>query len=385
MPKADEDTLGKLKAVAAEVTLDPIEEQKRRIEAQRDVQKNAALIKQLAREDALRDYLAELVSQTAQRFKAPPAYRPPKIHKDASVETMYQAFSDWHAYEEVDADRTLGFNEYDALIMGQRVRRIVESHISIKRRMERGGGWHFPKLIIGANGDFVSGTIHEIEKHTDAPNIVMAVYGCGLVLGQAIRDLAAEYERVEIFCTAGNHGRLPDARKKQHKDPTRTWDTLIYLYAMEHLRDVPNVQFYIPNAFSVAIHESGWEMMQTHGDDVKSWNAIPWYGLNRKVSKMNALEASRRRIINYWIFGHFHTDAELQTPAGASFINGSLIGGNEYSIGELSEHNPPTQLMFGIHPAHGVTFRYPLLGDTDKNAPAYAVKPWEDLFDVTKD
>lgn len=384
MPKADEDTLSKLRAAAEVITPDPVDEEQRRIENQREILQRAALIKQQARENVLRTSLEKLVRETAQHFKAPPAYKPPKVSKDASVETMYQAFSDWHAYEEVDNDRTLGFNEYNAHIMGQRVRKVVESHISIKRRMERGGGWHFPKLVIGANGDFTSGTIHEIEKHTDAPNIVMAVYGCGLVLGQAIRDLAAEYETVEVFCTAGNHARLMDARKKQHKDPTRTWDTLIYLYAMEHLRDVPNVRFYIPNAFSVAIHINGWEFMQTHGDDVKSWNAIPWYGLNRKVSKMNALEASRRRIINYWVFGHFHTDASLQTPAGYSFINGSLIGGNEYSIGELSEHNPPTQLMFGVHPAHGVTHRWPLLGDADNDAPAYAVKPWEELFDATK-
>lgn len=382
MPKTDDSTRAKLQQAVADVEPDPIEEARRKIDERRELLKQHYLVKQFASETARRDFLADLVRETSQRFDPPPKYKPPKVSRDASVETMFQAFSDWHAYEEVSAERTLGFNEYDALIMGQRVRRVVETHISIKRRMEKGGGWHFPRLVVGANGDFVSGTIHEIEKHTDAPNIVMAVYGCGLVLAQAIRDLAAEYESVEVFCTAGNHGRLPDARKKQHKDPTRTWDTLIYLFALEHLRDLSNVQWFIPNAFSVAMHIDGHEFLQTHGDDMKSWGGIPWYGIMRKITKLNALEASRKNIIRYWVFGHFHTQAALQHVAGEAFINGSLIGGNEYSIGELSEHNEPMQLMCGVHREHGVTHRWPIIATAKAGAPAYDVKPWGGLFNA---
>lgn len=40
--------------------------------------------------------------------------------------------------------------------------------------------------------------------------------------------------------------------------PTRNWDTLIYLFAREHLRDVERVKFYIPDSYAI-----GFEFVYT--------------------------------------------------------------------------------------------------------------------------
>lgn len=357
---------------------DPIEEEQKRQHRVAALKAERELLKEVAGERSLRAHLEALAHAVAKEMAPPPSIVPRiPVGADASEETLVLMFSDWHAYEVVDPERVRGFNAYDATIMGQRVQRIVDSALSIKARMERGGGWRFPRLVVGCNGDIVSGTIHEVERHSDAPSIVHAVYGAGLVLAQAIRDLSAHFGQVEVFCTPGNHGRLPDARRMQQKDPWRSWDTLIALFAKEHLRAIPHVQFFIPNSYSVGFEVEGWKFLQTHGHDVKSWNSIPWYGLNRLVSNINALEAGRGEIVHHYLFGHFHTTTSLPHAAGESFINGSLIGGNEFSVNALGRADRPAQWLLGVHQEHGVTHRWPLRADgREISAPRYQIDPW---------
>jgi len=331
-------------------------------------------------ESALRKTLEELVRQVTPQFPPPPPYRAPRsIPKTASRETMVQHFSDWHSYEIVDSEKTRGINEFNARVLGQRVRRIVESHLSIKERLERGGGWYFERLVVGANGDMVPGTIHELEKNTDAPNIVMAVYGTGLMLAQALRDLAAQYPEVDVYCTSGNHGRLPDARKVQTKEPTRSWDTMVYLFAREHLRAVPNIKWHIPNSWSKRFNVYKWGFFQTHGHFIKSFFSIPYYGMERMTRNTTSLESVRGWTPNYFLTGHFHTASELNAPAGKVLMNGSLVGANEYVIDGMGKAELPAQHMFGVHPEHGLTHLWELTADVRPGDPMYDAKPWTEL------
>jgi hypothetical protein len=356
---------------------DPAEVERERIERRKQLREERELLTAVAGERSLRSFLGKLVADAADRFDAPPPYRAPKLTAKRTTETIVMQWSDWHAYEVVSAERTRGFGEYDARIFGQRVRQVIDSHLSIKARMEMGGGWRFPELVIGANGDFVSGTIHEVERHGDAPNVVLAVYGCARVMAQAIRDVSAHYERVRFYGTTGNHGRLPDARRMHQKDPTRNWDYLIYLMAQEMVRDCRNVEFFLPDSYSVAFDVEGWRFLQTHGHDVKSWNNIPHYGINRYVGNINALESARNQAIAYFLFSHFHNKTSLEHAAGEWFINGSLIGGTEFGVNALGKSDKPCQWMLAVHKEHGVTHRWPLSGLTSRGAAGYDVKPWE--------
>lgn len=341
---------------------DPVEVERERRERLHTLKEEREAILAIAGERSLRAALDDLVARTSKRFDAPPPYRPRPVPKGIKVttETIVQMWSDWHAGESVSAEAMRGFNEYSDAIFHERVDTIVAGHLSIKDRLEAGGQYRFEKCVIAANGDFVSGTIHELEKHSDHENVIWAVYDCGMVLASATRELAAVYPSIEVFCTSGNHGRLPDARRVQQKEPTRSWDTLVYLFARENLRDLPNVSFYIPNSYAVAFDIYGWRWLQTHGHDVKSWNSIPWYGLNRLIGNMNALEAGRGLPVHYWAFGHFHNASSLPHASGESFVNGSLIGSNEFALNALGKVDRPTQWMLQMHPEHGVTGRWPL-------------------------
>lgn len=215
---------------APDAERDPIAEEEHRRERIRKLREENELLTAVAGERSLRAFLESLAAKAASRFPSPPAYRSPKPAKRATTESMCILLSDWHSAELISSEGTRGFNQYDRRISAQRARRVVESANGIKEKLEL-SGWRFDELVVGLNGDFVPGTIHEAEKHTDAENIVLNVHGTAWLLAQSLRDLAAVYPRVRVYALSGNHGRLPDAKRMQQKEPLRNWDTLVYLYA----------------------------------------------------------------------------------------------------------------------------------------------------------
>jgi hypothetical protein len=362
-------------AAEDEQPADPVDVELKRLDGQRDRRRERDLVKQIASEKSFRAFLEDLMLEVAPTLDAPPKYKPPKLATDASEETILLVWSDWHAYEVIKPERTLDLNEYNAVVMAKRVKQIVLNSLSIKHRMERGGGWRFPRAVVACNGDFISGTIHEVERHSDAPSVIMAAYGTGLTLAAALRDLSPHFERIDVYCTPGNHGRLPDARRMQQKDPSRNWDTAIYLYAKTALSEVKNIHFHIPDSYVVMYEIGSRNFLQTHGHEIKSWNSIPFYGIDRYGRNVNALLTAKEKPVHFYIISHFHSSGGFPTGGGKSFINGSVIGGTEFSINALGKCDEPTQWMFGVD-GKRITHQWEIEGNGDSGE-TYIPYPWE--------
>lgn len=338
--------------------IDPVAEERRRTEESHRKRELIEAVKEHAFRDALRDMLRESVAA----MEPPPPHRPAKAPKGAVTESLLLHVSDWHADERVRAENVFGLNEYNRAVVDRRVGRITDGALEIKARMET-GGYRFPVLVIAANGDMVSGTIHEVERHTDGQNVMTTALRCGTVLAAMVRDLSASFERIYLFGTSGNHGRLGDARKVQTKDPTRSWDYLIYEYAKAMLRDCPNVQVEVPDAWAVMYELEGKLFYQGHGHFVKSWNSIPFYGINRMTSRLGAVLAKHLRPVDYWLFGHFHVHGSIENAGGEYLINPPLIGPQEYGIHSFGDAVPPGQSLFGVHEKYGLTHRWRLAAE----------------------
>lgn len=330
----------------------------------------------VAGERSFRAFLERLLADAVPALDPPPRFRPARPKASDVDESLILLLSDWHAYETVRPERVLHLNEYNADVLARRAYRVTHGCLSIADRLRR-GGYRFPRLVVAANGDMISGTIHEVERHSDAPNVIQAAIGCGLLLAQSLRDLAAGFEDVTVYGTSGNHGRMPDARRVQQKDPTRSWDFLIYSVAKQALCDVPNVRFILPDSYSVVYTVEGWNVYQGHGHDIKSWNSIPFYGISRAATGLNALRTSAGQPIHYFLFSHFHNPGSICAPGSEYFVNGSLIGGTEFSVNGLGRADKPSQWLLGVHKANGVTHRWPIYADADGPAGEYKVRPWE--------
>jgi hypothetical protein len=57
---------------------------------------------------------------------------------------------------------------------------------------------------------------------------------------------------------------------------------------------------------------------------------------------------------------HFHRQGTLDMMRGRLLINGSVMGGDEYSMGKMYSTSEARQMLCGIHPKHGITWEYNL-------------------------
>jgi len=349
--------------------VDPVEAERERQARLKVLKEERDALKEIAGERSLRAMLETLLRDIVPVYPAPPRYRPPKLSAHRVSETVLMQWTDWHYGEVVKSERVRGLNAYDQEIAAERVRSMVANARSIVRRL-RTGGHEFPRAVIAVNGDLVTGSIHDLEKHSNGKTIVESVVECGHLLAESIRDVAADFEAVDVFCTVGNHGRMPDARRMEQKSPLRNWDALVYFFAQCALRDVPNVTVTIPDAYAVGYEVQGWRVLQQHGHGIKSSLGIPWYGIERYVSRITALEARREQSPHVYLFGHFHTATNLPHSNGEMFVNGSLIGGTEYSVNELGKSDNPVQWLLGVHQDHGITHRWPVYPAIDSREEA---------------
>jgi hypothetical protein len=115
-----------------------------------------------------------------------------------------------------------------------------------------------------------------------------------------------------------------------------------------------------------------------------SWNSVPWYGIERKTRRLNAIGAVTGEIPNYFLLGHFHNMASQQHTTGETIINSSWAATDEYALNSLGAYSEPYQWLFGVHPQYGISWRLPIkLRTTDwkKNESSvgrYSVTIFED-------
>lgn len=338
---------------------DPIVVEQERQARVRALREEREALVSIAGERSLRATLETLLREIVPACPPPPRYVAPRRNLKRVTETALLQWTDWHYGEVVKSERVRGLNAYDQAIAADRVQSMVANARGILARL-RTGGHEFPRAVLAVNGDLVTGSIHDLEKHSNGKTIVESVVECGNLLAESVRNVAADFEQVDVFCTVGNHGRLPDARRMEQKSPLRNWDALVYFFAQCALRDVPNVTVTIPDAYAVGYTVQGWRVMQQHGHEVKSWAGIPWYGIERYVSRITALESRRDQAPHVYLFGHFHTATSLPHATGETFINGSLIGGTEFSVNALGKSDKPAQWLLGVHEDHGITHRWPV-------------------------
>jgi hypothetical protein len=209
-----------------------------------------------------------------------------------------------------------------------------------------------------------------------------------LAIGQMqalmIRELSKHFPDVRVYCVSGNHGRR--SHSKDYDGAHDNFDYLISEIARLHCKQFKNVRFVIPDSYSINIDINGFGFGVEHGDEILSWNSIPFYGIERKTRRLTALNSSFGKQIHYYVFGHFHTCSSMADLRGETFINGAFPATNSYSHNRFSGYRDPMQLIHGVHAKNGVSWRLPVkLKDVDsekEGSKRYA--QLIDLIDETK-
>ena len=272
-----------------------------------------------------------------------------------SQETAVLLLSDTHIGETVNKEEVYNFGEYNFDIFTKRLKFLANSIKSITTTKLK--GYRIDKLVIYCLGDMVSGRIHQ-EIMERGEEIIFQVLQGSFVTAQFILEMAQMFNEVEVVGVVGNHGRL--TKKPPHKRKYVNWDYLFYQFLGTFLVSNDRIKCKFPKSFFTVHKIYDWSFVLLHGDNIRSWLSIPWYGLERMMWRMGDLLQGQGVKPHYRIVGHFHNSGELDKVPGELIINGSMIGGTEYSLGKLFSFDRPTQLFMGCHAEIGVTWRYPL-------------------------
>jgi len=290
-----------------------------------------------------------------QPFKALPAARSTKPRRDTIEEHVVMHLSDGHHDQIVTREESGGLEEYNFPISCRRAENYVDTLIDWTQQT-LSPRFDFKCLTVLAYGDHTSGEIHGHVARSYFRNQFKNTFAIGQLHALMYRDLAPHFDQINVVYLPGNHGRR--STKKDYHGAHDNWDYLVAEIARLHLQDVPNVSFLIPNAFSVNIDINGVGFNLSHGDDVQGSLGIPFYGMVRRqkgLIALNSMAGGQR--IRYFCMGHHHVQGALADIDGELVLNGAWPGTDSYSYNRFVGFREPSQLIHGVNPKHGITWR----------------------------
>lgn len=276
-----------------------------------------------------------------------------KSGKNIIQEHLVMHLSDEHADEIVIPEKVGELENYNFDVALCRAEKYIDTVINFTQKTM--SNYDFPVLHILSNGDHVSGEIHGAVNHSYYRNMFKNSLAVGQMHALMIRDLAPYFKQINVLCLSGNHGRR--SAKKNYEGAHDNWDYLVHQIAKLHCGNLKNVNFTIPDAWSANLDINGHGFCVSHGDDIKSWNSIPYYGIERKTRRLVSLNAAQGKQIKYFVFGHFHTCSGFSDLDGETLVNGAWLATNPYAYESFSSFREPSQLIHGVHKDQGISWR----------------------------
>jgi hypothetical protein len=274
--------------------------------------------------------------------------------KGLIAETLVLVLSDEHADLTVKPEAVGGLERFSFDVACCRAELLIETIIDYILHINH----KFDRIVVFALGDHVSGEIHGGTKHTVYQNAIKNALAVGQLHGLMLTELARHFEVVDYIGLSGNHGRR--SVKKSYHEPHDNWDYLVHKTAEAHCRGNSRIAIVTPEAFSVTFDIDGHAFGLAHGDDIRSWMGIPFYGIERRNRRLTSLMAANGRTVNYFIFGHFHSLSSMADLKGEVIINGAFPATDPYVFNAFSGWREPMQLLFAVHKKYGVTWRLPV-------------------------
>ncbi|MBU0847101.1 hypothetical protein KKH23_07905 [Patescibacteria group bacterium] len=310
--------------------------------------------KELSHSQDVGDRVIELVKDIAPRLpEVKFAWEKPSAKK--TNETAILLLGDTHIGETVDKEEVMGLGEYNFDVFARRMKFLAQSIKSIT--VKKLTGYTIDKLVIMMMGDMITGQIHE-DIMTGGESMVVQVLQGAYVTAQFILEMQQLFPEVEVEGVLGNHGRL--FQKKRYKRGYDNWDYIFYQFVSTFLAMNTQIKCNFPKGPFLLRKIYDWGFLVLHGDDIRSWMGIPFYGIQRTMWKLGDLLQGQGIQVHFRLIGHFHNTGELDRTPGEIIINGSMIGGTEYSLKRFMDFGRPTQLFMGCHKDIGLTWRYPL-------------------------
>lgn len=268
-------------------------------------------------------------------------------------------FSDAQWGEVIRKEELDGVNEFNLAIAAARYRMLIDKTIELAT--EHMVNPDYPGIYYLRGGDMVSGDIHQELRETNDAGSLLAVKDLVENEITGIARLAATFKRVHVISIPGNHGRQT-IKPMSKRYAEANYDTLSAWMLEMHFKaqGASNITFDTPASGEKLFAIYRYNFLLTHGDRIGSRGGQGMIGpvatITRGMKKLVDYYATLNHRIDYCLVGHFHTRSENEY----GLSNGCLPGISEYSRDGRFRPRAPEQWFFFVHPAHGITARWPI-------------------------
>ncbi|WP_067923703.1 hypothetical protein [Alicyclobacillus shizuokensis] len=332
-----------------------IEDAKEKAREERDKK----LVSQLLRERGRTELILETFRNCIEAFPKVKLQPPKPVALRKDPEEALLLFSDAQIGEKITLEETNGLGAYNIDIFQHRMRHLTNEVRRIAR--EQSLAHPIRKLNIAMLGDNVDGiNVYRGQVHHLDVMIVDQFLIGTWEIAKSLVALLDTFDEIEIWGIVGNHGRIG----KKGENPSHiNWDYIMYKI-MKRLLDEnygDRIKWNIPVSNWTLAEINGHNFLFLHGDTIKGWNGLPYYGIDRADSRLTKMLAAHGRFFRYLCLGHHHNPAEIDSPGGEKILNGTMVGGSEFSINQLHTSSLPSQWFFGVSQEQGITWRHKIL------------------------
>lgn len=283
-------------------------------------------------------------------LKAYPRTIPETSHREQELVLL---FSDCQIGEKIQRKET-GYLEYNIDVFERRLEKLYTSVLNITERHRKDCG--IDNLNVFMLGDIVEGRqIYKGQSSRVTTDVVEQMFRGQELIAGFLRSLSRYYDNIKVSCVCGNHGRVG---KKNEELTHVNWDYVIYRNLQEILRNIGNIRIDVDKKWWKIVNVQGWKFYLEHGDRIKKFWQIPWYGIERADNRVLKMMRALNQDYDYFVIGHHHVPFECDANRGERICNGTFSSGNPYAMRDLKVMARPTQKLFGVHREVGITFRY---------------------------
>ncbi len=316
---------------------------------------NKELVSQSASYQTLVDILTNF-NEVPYKF---PHARISPIKSDSS-RVGFVTFSDFHWGEIVHEEEVFGLNEYSIMIAKERIDELFD------QLTDRLVEMNLDTLYIAILGDMVDGIIQPDSLRNSDAHIVEAVVQLADYLALKIVEIAHIVDKIHINTICGNHGRILPGKPNSKSFTGFNFDQFVYHFLERKLKGEV-ASYKINDSIFDVWDVNGTNIFLTHGQIFggggSGYVPIP-NGISKNMSKLNSLLQKQGCMPDIAVCGHFHLSATtISLDMVPVYINGSLVGGNEYSINKLCRASRPSQNFFVLEDGQGIIYQSTLYLD----------------------
>lgn len=281
-------------------------------------QRNA--FNQLVRERSRQEELNEILVESVRSGNLPELQYTPSFHKPSDNDLLV-SLNDIHYGANIDNH----WNKYNSELCREMMCRYLDKIIAIA---DLHGS---ENCIVWANGDEISGNIHQSIAVSNKENVVEQIKGVSELISEFLAELSRHFRQVVFVSVAGNHSRLDPSKDRALL--RERLDDLVEWYVKARLQNFDNVVVGTPDPVETEstsslkidstmylINIRGKTYCGVHGD------------FDGSAGKVHDLQTMAGVPLYAILSGHLHHGRIDEVQGIKTIMAGSFLGMDDYCV-----------------------------------------------------